>query len=172
MNRILFSVALAASIIVGAAALGAAGGNGPPAPTVTPSEVLPGEAVTVSGEGCLPPIFEGSFNGELANVDVDLVGPQPGGDIIASVTGIPAAGDGSWSTGPITIPSDAAPGDYDALATCNFLLNGVEPASFQQIQQGFQYPPAPFVVLELVEEEEPPAAAPAEAVAEEPTFTG
>ncbi|MDF2805397.1 MAG: hypothetical protein K0S43_343, partial [Cellulosimicrobium sp.] len=81
------------------------GGVGVSEPTVTvdPTTANPGDEATVTGEGWPP----------STTVTVELV--DEGGDVVATVD-VETDDEGSFTT-PITVPEDAAPGDYTVHAS-------------------------------------------------------
>ncbi|WP_313817673.1 choice-of-anchor G family protein, partial [Citricoccus sp.] len=70
--------------------------------TVTPGTALPGDEVTVAGTNYPP----------NAEVDVQLLDPD-GNPVPGTATTVTTDENGSFTT-PITVPADAAPGDYEA----------------------------------------------------------
>jgi len=177
---LLLSVAVTASI--GSTKVGHAA-DAPPAPSVTPSAVEPGDTITVTGSGCPQAGWDASLTWTVY-VKVEPAGVMLHGPMIVEPTGatphtpvaatqegyrgradadVAADPDGTWSAQlvvPATGPFAADPGEYEPFATC-YATEGAE--------AGMVFYPAPaFTVTTPVVRESPPSPG----IPGSPRFTG
>lgn len=123
---------LAASLLVAPTALvlslsGTAGADEPAAPTVSPTSVVAGGSIAISGTGCT------AVGGQAVQAEFGIIdGAQ---NLITADSVVPQdATTGAWS-GSLTVPAGTAAGSYQVVSDCD------------QYSTGFDYPAVSLTVI-------------------------